>query len=287
MKHPAFDKIQPVIEQLDLSVIIPFKNKARMTLDCVRSLYNYGPKVKEILLISNNSSDKELGLIREGILNYDNVTLIEYNQPFNYQKINNWAVKQSKGKFIFFLNNDTELTKESEGLVEAMYKKAKKPDVGITGCLLLYGDQRTIQHAGVYIRPGILGDHLYIGELYKKVLKKVGSTKYPYKLTKSRPLTAVTGAAQIVERKKFDAVGGFDERFIICGGDVDLCVRLNKAGYQTWYIAGGYIVHKESQSRAYKPVPYSDFYHSYQSYITAYDLKKGDPFLSKITMKIK
>lgn len=268
---------------LDMSVIIPFKDKAKMTLDAVASLFQYGPSVKEILLISNNSTPEELAKIREGASKYANTKVLEYNQPFNYQKINNWAVKQSSGKFILFLNNDTELLEQSVGLLRAMYDKASKPGVGMVGCLLLYGDQKTIQHAGVYLRPGLQGDHLYVGQLYKSALRQAGSQKYPYDIRESRPLTAVTGAVQIVERKKLDAVKGFDERFIICGGDVDLCIRLNKKGYQTWYVGGGFIVHKESQSRAYKPVPFIDFYHSYRSYITAYDLKHGDPFLPKIT----
>ncbi len=72
-----------------------------MTLDCVRSIKKFGPPVKEILLISNNSNETELGKIRENISDANNLKLIEYNQPFNYQKINNWAVKQSSGKFIF------------------------------------------------------------------------------------------------------------------------------------------------------------------------------------------
>lgn len=273
-----------VRQTLDISVIIPFKDKAKMTLQAVNSLLKYGPDVKEILLVSNNSSDEELEKIRNGISELANAKLLIYDNPFNYQIINNWAVHQSKGSFILFLNNDTELVEQSSGLLERMYEKAKLSEVGMVGCLLLYGDRKTIQHAGVYLRPGLLGDHLYVGHLLKTVLRETGSQKYPYDVNEDRPLTAVTGAVQLVERKKFDQVKGFDERFIICGGDVDLCIRLNKAGYQTWYIGGpAYIVHKESQSRAYKPVPYEDFYYSYLSYIQAYDTKVGDPLLPKIT----
>lgn len=272
------------MDSLDLSVIVPFKDKARLTLTCIRSLHDYGPRVKEILLISNNSNDEEIEEIRRGIAAYPETKILIYNEPFNYQKLNNWGVRQSSGQFILFLNNDTEFTKDSVGILERMYEKASEPDVGMTGCLLLYGDQKTIQHAGVFLKPGLQGDHIYVGQLLKNVLQNTGSEKYPYDIRESRPLTAVTGAVQMIERNKFDAVKGFDERFIICGGDVDLCIRLNKAGYQTWYVGGdGYIVHKESQSRAYKPIPYVDFYYSYKSYITGFDTKVGDPFVPKIT----
>jgi GT2 family glycosyltransferase len=275
----------PETKVLDLSIIIPFKDKAKMTLECIDTLVKYNPPIYEILLVSNNSSDAELEKIRAGIEYHPNIKLVIYDHLFNYQKMNNWAVKKSSGTYILFLNNDTEFTENSKGLLEKMYKKAHEPDIGMVGCLLLYGDQKTIQHAGVYIRPGILGDHMYIGQLLRKVIDPNNSDKYPYDVRESRAMTAVTGAVQMIERRKFEKVKGFDERFIIAGGDVDLCLRLNKAGFQTWFLADGtkYIVHKESQSRAFKPVPYIDFYYSYKSYITGYDLERGDPFLPKIT----
>lgn len=258
-----------------------------MTSLAVTSFIEHGPTVKEFLLVSNNSSKGELAEIKRLLAHTDNVRIVEYDQPFNYQKMNNWAVKQSTGSSVLLLNNDTEFIAESGGLLEKMYQRAIQPDVGMVGCLLLYGDRKTIQHAGVFLRPGILGDHVYVGKPYRRAVQEVGSGEFPYDVNESRPMTAVTGAVQLIERKKFDAVKGFDERFIICGGDVDLCIRLNKTGYQTWYQNGGYIVHKESQSRSYKPVPYIDFYHSYGSYISAYDVKRGDPFLPKITEGMK
>lgn len=269
---------------LPISVITPFKDKAHLTLACIDSLIALGPPVEEILLVSNNSSDEELQKVKDGVTSYENVRVVEYNFPFNYQKMNNWAVKKSKGKFILLLNNDTELVPESVGLLESMYEKSKMAKIGMVGCVLLYGDQATIQHAGVYLRPGSLGDHVYVGKPYKKALKFGGNTdEFPYDITKDREVTSVTGAVQLIERKKFDAVGGFDERFLICGGDVDLCIRLNKAGHQSLLASGGYIVHKESQSRAHKPVPYVDFYYSYISYMQGFDTTVGDPFSPKIT----
>ena len=275
-------------KHLDLSVIIPFKDKAAMTIDCVVSLLKYGPQIKEILLVSNNSSDEELQQIKDYITKAGSVVrVVEYNHPFNYQKMNNWAVKQTTGEFIMFLNNDTELVESSVGIIEKMYKKSQAPNVGIAGCLLLYGDEKTIQHAGVYLMPEGQADHMYITEHYSRVLAQLGTSKYPYDITKDIPMSAVTGAVNIIERKKFVDIGMYDERFIIGGGDVDLCLRLNEQGYQTWFVAGGYILHKESQSRKKISIPYGDFYWSYLSYIKGYDPKVGDPFLPEITKKIK
>lgn len=272
---------------LDLSVVIAFHNYAKMTIDCVKSFYQYGPEVSEIILISNNSSNDELKLVQEYAKTTPNTKVVVWDFPFNYQKEYNWGIQQAKSPFVLMLNNDIELRPKSEGLIERMYTKAIEPSVGIVGCTLLFGDERLIQHGGVYLMPEGLADHVYVRKRYADAVSRAGSKAYPYDITKDIPMTAVTGAAQLVEKKKFDKVGGFDEKFIITGGDVDLCIRHNLAGYQTWFIGGGYMLHKESVSRKFTPIPAEDFFNSYLSYIQGYDAKVGDPFLPEITKNIK
>lgn len=266
----------------DISVLIPFKDKAEMTLQCVQSLRKFGPRCKEILLISNNSSDAELAVIGRGISQYPEARVLIYDQPFNYQKLNNWAVRQSTGGVILFLNNDTELVESSKGLLEVMVKRAIEPEIGGVGCVLLYGDGKTIQHGGMYLVSGGLADHIHVGKALSSVTKLCAEGALEPDIRSDLTLSAVTGAVTVVERVKFDAINGFDERFIICGGDVDLCIRLEKAGFKTMLIGSdrGYILHKESQSRRHKPIPYNDFYRSYLSYLESYDTAVGDRFVS-------
>lgn len=274
-------------ETLDLSIVIAFHNHAKMTVRCLESIYEYGPNVKEIIVISNNSLPEELGEVQRYAETTPNTKVLVWDYPFNYQKEYNWGVQQTTSKYVLMLNNDMELKQSSIGLIERMYKKASDPKVGIVGCTLLYGDEKQIQHAGIYLMPEGLADHMYVRKPFKDAVKGAGSKEYPYDISSDIPMTAVTGAAQLVEKKKFEKVGMFDERFIVCGGDVDLCIRHNKAGYQTWFVGGGYILHKESISRKFNPIPAEDFYNSYISYIEGYDPVVGDPFLPEITKKIK
>jgi GT2 family glycosyltransferase len=266
---------------LDVSVIIPFKNKALMTVDCVGSLFRHGPAVREVLLVSNNSSREELALVEDAVGAAGTARIVEYNRPFNYQKMMNWAVSKTSGNSLLFLNNDTELVPQSRGLLERMFEQAARPDTGAVGCLLLYGDGATVQHAGVYLVPGGLAEHLYVGQNLKSLLKGIARKQLKYDITREMVMSAVTGAVTLVQRGKFESVGGYDERFIICGGDVDLCLRLSRAGYKT-LLAGGteYIIHKESQSRRHKAIPYADFYHSYLSYLAGYDRQLGDAYIN-------
>lgn len=274
-------------KKLDLSIVIAFHNHAAMTIECVRSIYKYGPDVNEIILISNNSSSEELEKVQ---LYADTTATTEvkvWDYPFNYQKEYNWGISQAKSPVVLMLNNDIELRQNSRGLIEKMYEKALQKDVGIVGCTLLYGDEKQIQHGGIYLMPEGLADHMYVRENYKTATEQAGTKKFPYDISKDMPMTAVTGAAQMVEKKKFEEIQGFDEKFIICGGDVDLCIRMNETGYQTWYVGGNYMLHKESVSRKFTPIPEEDFYNSYNSYIRGYDPEVGDPFLPEITKNIK
>ena len=106
------------MSQNTISVIVPFKDRSKMTLTAVKSLLKYGPKLHEVLFVSNNSNGVELNAVKSFTENTKIAKLLEYNKPFNYQKLNNWAVSKATGNTILFLNNDTELTKVSIGLLE-------------------------------------------------------------------------------------------------------------------------------------------------------------------------
>ncbi|MBW4061659.1 glycosyltransferase [Candidatus Saccharibacteria bacterium] len=271
-------------DKLDLSVVIPFHNKAKLTMLAVDSLLKFGPRLREIILLSNNSSPDELEAIKLATVSRPFIKIFEYNHPFNYQKLMNFGVEQATGQFLLLLNNDTELRPESAGLIERMVAKAADPKVGIVGCTLLYGDGNTIQHGGVFLRPKGQAEHLYAGRRYSQSIAADRDVSiFPYDITTDLAMTAVTGAVQVVEKAKYVGVGGMDTRFIICGGDVDLCIRLNHTGMQTWFVGGGFLLHKESQSRAFIPIPYNDFYWSYRSYMQGFDIEVGDRYLPAIT----
>lgn len=266
---------------LDLSIIIPFKNRSDMTSDCIITLFKYGETVKEVILVSNNSSENELNKIKSLAEKYPNARVLEYNHPFNFQAINNWAAKKATSRVIMLLNNDIELTPRSQGVLAKMYELAIKPDIGAVGAVLLYDDQKTIQHAGVYLIPGGTADHLYIGSSLSSVVKKISNHTLPFDITENLQVTAVTAASVMVERKKFEKIKGLNEDFIVCGGDVDLCLRLEERGYKNILLGSrsGIMIHKESKSRSLTDVPYGDFVESYKSYIKHFSIKSGDHYL--------
>ena len=79
----------------------------------------------------------------------------------------------------------------------------------------------------------------------------------------------------MVERAKFEAVGGFDESFVVAGNDVDLCLRLTAAGHRSLCVPHAVVVHDESHSRGahIDPADFVRSEHSYGEFRTV-----GDPF---------
>jgi GT2 family glycosyltransferase len=79
----------------------------------------------------------------------------------------------------------------------------------------------------------------------------------------------------LVERRKFEQVGGFDSSFVVAGNDVDLCLRLTRAGYRSLCVPHVQLVHDEGGSRGTHIDP-RDFESSDRSYGEFRTI--GDPF---------
>ena len=231
-----------------VSIIIPFKDQINMLTACIQSiLQKSGYEQFEILLISNNSSEKKTFEYLEHIQTVDpRIKVYEYNMPFNYSAINNWAVQQSKGEFILLLNNDIEAI--SANWLQSMIEHIQCDKVGAVGAKLIYKD-RTIQHAGVIIGIGGIAGHSHRHF-------PADTNGYYYRPSATQHLSAVTGACMLTKRSVWDMVGGLDENlFKIAFNDIDYCLKVRKAGFDIVYTPYAELFHYESKSRGYEDTP--------------------------------
>jgi GT2 family glycosyltransferase len=250
-----------------VSIIVPFRDSPEVTDACLQSLRSWFNEIPyEVLLVSNESQeDKTFAMMEDWERNYPTVRCLEHNEPFNFQKLNNWAVKQSEGALLLFLNNDTEALHDKwlDGLVE----HAQRPEIGAVGPRLLYPNG-LVQHAGVVVGIGGFAEHPWAGH-HPDAWTPAGPSYWV------RNFLAVTAACLLIERTKFDRVAGFDERFTVCGGDVDLGLRLVSAGYRNVMNPFVRLVHHESMTRDRVP-PRGDVDESLRSYRPY--LEGGDPY---------
>lgn len=146
-------------DSVKVSIIIPTKDKVELLEPCISSILQKTTYADyEILIINNNSVEKETFEWFEQQKSRSVVRIIDANYEFNWSKLNNHGIREASGDVYVFLNNDTLII--SEDWLQRLMEKALREDVGTVGGLLLYEDN-TIQHAGVVIGLGV-GQIIYL-----------------------------------------------------------------------------------------------------------------------------
>lgn len=229
-----------------VSLVIPTRDKVELLRICVQSILertDYSDY--EILVVDNQSIERETLDYFEEIGRRPNIRVLRYDQPFNYSAINNHAITLASGSVIGLINNDIEVI--SPDWLQEMVGQALRPDVGAVGAMLYYPDD-TIQHAGVLLGFGGIAGHMLAHN----------ARGCPGQMSRARltqELSAVTAACLVARRSVLQQVGGLDERLQVAFNDVDLCLRLREAGYRNIWTPFAELYHHESASRGYEDTP--------------------------------
>jgi GT2 family glycosyltransferase len=168
------------------------------------------------------------------------VTILSRPGPFNFAGLCNAGAALGTEPTLVFLNDDTSI--RSPDWLARLSIAASRPELGAVGAKLLYWDHR-IQHAGVTLGIGETAGHFGVGV-------PEADQGWAGRHVSIHEVSAVTGACLAVDRRKFDAIGGFDsEHLPIELNDVDLCLRLGERGWKTVYLPDVSLFHEESASR--------------------------------------
>jgi O-antigen biosynthesis protein len=249
-----------------VSIIIPTKDRVDLLSRCISSLLQITEYPNfEILIVDNESCQPETRSYLQNLESDERIRIIWFPGEFNYSVVNNTAARSARGEFLLFLNNDVEITSPQWLLELACW--ANYAPVGIVGGKLLRANG-AIQHAGVVVGMNGFADHPFADQP-PLTFGMAGSTGW-YR----NPL-AVTGACMMMRRDVFDRLGGFDEGFILCGSDVEICMRAWQRCYRVVYNPFAELIHYEQQTRGCD-VPPRDFVESLKHYGSW--LLAGDPF---------
>jgi GT2 family glycosyltransferase len=241
-RTPAPVALQPTILSRDrpsITIIIPTRNRVDLLRTCLEGVASTAYSRLDVIVIDNGSDDAET-LDYLATLETSHIRVMRHPGPFNYSTMNNRAAREAQGQLLCLLNNDIEVI--SPDWLAIMAMQAIRDDVGAVGAQLLYPNGR-IQHAGVVIGVGNAAGHAH---------RFVQPEEEGYFRRHRLPqfASAVTGACLVVDRERFLAVGGLDERnFAVAYNDVDLCLRLNQRGWQSLYEPRAVLIHHESVSR--------------------------------------
>lgn len=225
-----------------VSIIVPTRDKVKLLCKCVEGvLHGTDYPDLELIIVDNGSIEPQtrdyLTLIAAGD---PRVRVLPYEAPYNYSAINNFAAAHARGEYLCLLNNDTEVL--AGDWLQEMMRQAVRPHIGAVGAKLLYADG-SIQHAGVIVGLGEAAGHAH------RFLKE-GQLGYFGQAHIPQYVSAVTGACLLVQKQKFEAVGGLDaDQLAVAFNDVDLCLKLESAGWRNVYTPNATLIHHESKSR--------------------------------------
>ncbi len=222
----------PKEENPMVSIVIPVYNQIHYTYLCLASILEHTKDVSyEIIIADDVSTDatEHLSEFAENLVIRRNQT----NQGF--LKNCNQAAEAARGKYVMFLNNDTQVT---EGWLSSLVNLIESDDtIGMVGSKLVYPDGRLQEAGGIIWSDGSGWNYGRLDDPDKAEYNYVKDVDY------------ISGAAILLSVKLWKQIGGFDERFApaYCE-DSDLAFEVRKAGYRVVYQPLSKVIHFEGIS---------------------------------------
>lgn len=262
----------------DVSIIIVNYNTADLLHNCLTSLRNGETASSQIIVVDNASSDGSVDMVQA---EFPAANLLRNTENVGFARANNQGIRLARGKYVLMLNSDT-ITRL--GAVQAMLEFLESNDgVGAVTCKLLNEDG-SIQ-ASISNSPGpvllllrLLGaSRLVSGDRVRRILASLGfalgrtvrgylapyaASSVPFEIENA------SGACLMVRRDVLESIGLLDERFFMYFEDMDLCLRIRKAGWQLYYVPQGEITHLVGKSSGGRMRNYS--VHSYRALFAFY-----------------
>ncbi|WP_267425030.1 glycosyltransferase family 2 protein [Methylobacterium sp. GC_Met_2] len=230
-----------------VSAIIPTRDRAEIlsvTLDGLLTATDY-PDI-EVIILDNDSREPETASLFARYRDDPRVRVVPVPGAFNFSDLSNRGAAAATGPVLLFLNNDIEVL-EPDWLTE-MVRHAVRPEIGAVGAKLLYPD-RTIQHGGIVLGIGGVAGHSHLGV-------PDADPGYFCRMVIAHEVSAVTGACLAMRADVFRQVGGFDAAALkVAFNDVDLCLKIRRAGYRIVWTPFARLIHHESKSRGAEDTP--------------------------------
>jgi GT2 family glycosyltransferase len=216
---------------LSVDVVIPVHGQWELTQRCLATLADRDACVRRVIVVDDKSPDDSAARLRA---RSDIVPLI-LDTNVGFARACNAGARAGDADAIFFLNNDTLV---APGTIDRLAATLEESGAAAVGPKLVNGDG-TLQVAGV----AMLARQTHFERLYVYLDADLPQAQIAYD-----PI-ALSGAAVLIARAAFDAVGAFEEAFVNGSEDVDLCLKLWAAGYRCRYEPRATIVHLEGASR--------------------------------------
>lgn len=229
----------------EVSIVIVSYNTKDLLLSCIDSIGTYASVATEIIVSDNGSTDGTI----EALEANKRIVLIQNKENLGFAKGNNIARKIAQGKYILFLNPDTLLHKDTLPLMVKYLKE--NADVGAVTCkVILPGGELDRDTRRSFPTPFISLTHF--SGLDRVFPRSRLFSKYWYGYLSedvTHKIDAMQGAFFLSPKIVLDRVQWFDEDYFLDGEDIDLCWKIQNAGYKLMYVPTGSITHIKKASK--------------------------------------
>ena len=216
-----------------VTIIIPIYGNIDFTMRCLASIEKNPPKVAfEVVVVDDCSPDDSVCILEYFV---SGVTLLKNKKNQGFIRSCNAGAKKSKAEYVYFLNNDTQVT---AGWLDALLQTFDNfPGTGLVGSKLLYPDGILQEAGGIIWRDGSAWN-----------FGRGQDPNLPV-FNYAREVDYCSGASIVIPRKLFKKMRGFDEHYLpaYCE-DSDLALRIRTAGYRVIYQPLSTVVHFEGIS---------------------------------------
>ena len=240
------------MQQIKLSVIILSYNTKELLKKCLESLEEgyEGNKGCEVIVVDNGSNDGSgewLEQYKEHNKKHE-VKVIKNKENLGFAKGNNVGLKEAKGKYILFLNSDTEVFPGS--LNEAVNFMERNSSTGALSVKTLLADGKMDPdcHRGFPTPWASITYFLGLEKLFPKSKLFGQYHKFYLDPNVDHEIDAGAGAFMLVPQKVIDKVGPWDENYFFYGEDLDFYYRIKKAGFKVIYFAKPLLKHYKGAS---------------------------------------
>lgn len=224
----------------DISIITINYNGLKDTCELIETLPLEDESI-EVIVVDNASKEDEATIMER---RYPQVKVIRSKENLGFAGGNNLGIKAARGKYLFFINNDTILRCKKEDVRCKMFqplidKLESSPKIGMVSPKIKFTwGNNPIQFAGytplshITMRNRAIG----CGEPDQGQYNTAHSTPYAH------------GAAMMMKREVVDKAGMMPECYFLYYEELDWSMMIRRAGYDIWYEPDVTIYHKESQS---------------------------------------
>lgn len=221
-----------------VSVIVVSYNAQDLARACLASI----PTGPELLVVDNASTDGCADMVAA---EFPGARLMRNIENVGFARANNQALRQANGELVLLLNSDAELRPGCLAALQSAF--ATHPKLGIAGPRLLNPDGTWQPSWGDFPTPAT-------EFLFQSYLYKIWPTRFPYDRHISLWLRRayrvfqwvdwVTGAALMLRRQVYEAIGGLPEGTFMYGEDVEYCARARAAGFGVAYVPTASVCHR-------------------------------------------